>query len=111
MSHDAQVYVRSQTEFEYIKQKRKKDMRNQVTSFAIMIFLTLIAFTSVAAGFSVYLIVPVILLLAAIQVVLQLYYFMHMSEENHQVAAFFLYSATMLAFTFVLTFLTIVWWG
>ncbi|SDM50323.1 cytochrome c oxidase subunit 4 [Psychrobacillus sp. OK028] len=111
MSHDAQVYVRSQTEFEYIKQKRKKDMRNQVTSFAIMIFLTLIAFTAVAAGFSVYLIVPVILLLAAVQVVLQLYYFMHMSEENHQVAAFFLYSAVMLAFTFVLTFLTIVWWG
>lgn len=111
MSHDAQVYVRSQTEFEYIKQRRKKDMRNQVTTFAIMIFLTLIAFTTVAAGFSVYFIVPLILLLAAIQVVLQLYYFMHMSEKNHQVVAFFLYSAVMLAFTFILTFLTIIWWG
>lgn len=111
MSHDAQVYVRSQTEFEYIKQKRKKDMRNQVTTFAIMIFLTLIAFTTVAADFSVYYIVPLILLLAAIQVVLQLYYFMHMSEKNHHVVAFFLYSAAMLAFTFILTFLTIIWWG
>lgn len=111
MSHDAQVYVRSQTEFNYIKEKRKKDMRNQVTTFAIMIFLTLIAFTTVAAGFSVYFIVPIILLLAAIQVVLQLYYFMHMSEKNHNVAAFFLYVGATFGFTTILTFLTIIWWG
>ena len=111
MSLVCEVHMTSQTEFNYIKEKRKKDMRNQVTTFGIMIFLTLISFTAVAAGFSVYLIVPVILLLAGIQVVLQLYYFMHMSEKNHQVVAFFLYSAVFLAFTFVLTFVTIIWWG
>jgi cytochrome c oxidase subunit IV len=111
MSHDAQVYVKSQTEFEYLKRKRKQAMHSQVTTFAIMIFLTLIAFSAVAADFSEYYIVPIILLLAGIQVVLQLYYFMHMSEKNHQVVAFFLYSAVMLAFTFILTFLTIIWWG
>ncbi|MEK4484988.1 cytochrome c oxidase subunit IVB [Psychrobacillus sp. FSL H8-0484] len=110
MSHDAQVYVKSQTEFEYLKRKRKQAMRSQVTTFAIMIFLTLIAFSAVAADFSKYYIVPIILLLAAIQVVLQLYYFMHMSEKNHSFPAFFLYFGAMIAFTFVLTFLTIVWW-
>ena len=111
MSHDAQVYVKSETEFNYIKQKRKKDMRGQITTFAIMIFLTLIAFTAVAADFSKYLIAPVILLLAAVQVVLQLYYFMHMKEKNHNVSMFFLFFGAFLAFIFILTFLTIIWWG
>lgn len=56
-------------------------MRTQVTTFSIMIFLTLISFTAVVADFSKYYIIPIILLLAAVQVVLQLYYFMHMSEK------------------------------
>ncbi|MFJ8066239.1 cytochrome C oxidase subunit IV family protein [Psychrobacillus sp. NPDC096426] len=111
MSHDAQVYVKSDAEFNYIKQKRKQDMRGQITTFAIMIFFTLIAFTTVAAGFSKYLIAPVILLLAVVQVILQLFYFMHMSEKNHNVAMFFLFFGAFLAFIFVLTFLTIIWWG
>ncbi|TQR17850.1 cytochrome c oxidase subunit IVB [Psychrobacillus vulpis] len=111
MSHDAQVFVKSQTEFEYSKRKRKEAMRSQITSFAIMIFLTLIAFSAVAAGFSKYYIAPIILLLAAVQVVLQLYYFMHMNEKNHGIAAFFLYTGALFAFTFILTFLTIIWWG
>jgi cytochrome c oxidase subunit 4 len=111
MSHDAHVYSKSQTEYEYTRRVRREAMRGQVTTFAIMIFLTLIAFSAVAAGFSEYFVVPILLLLAAIQVVLQLYYFMHMSEKNHGMAAFFLYSGALLAFTFILTFLTIVWWN
>ncbi|MEI4771187.1 cytochrome c oxidase subunit IVB [Psychrobacillus sp. FJAT-51614] len=110
MSNDAHVYVKTQTEYEYTRRKRREDMRAQVTTFAIMIFLTLVSFTSVAAGFSKYYIVPIILLLAAIQVVLQLYYFMHMSEKGHAVTTFFLYSAATIGFTILLTFLTIIWW-
>ncbi|MFF2752357.1 cytochrome c oxidase subunit IVB [Psychrobacillus sp. NPDC058041] len=110
MSHDAHVYVKSQTEYEYTRRKRREEMRGQVTTFAIMIFMTLVAFTSVAADFSKYFVVPIILLLAVIQVVLQLYYFMHMSEKNHGISAFFLYLGATFAFTFILTFLTIVWW-
>ena len=110
MGHDTHVYVKSQTEYEYARRKRKEDMRTQVTTFAIMIFLTLIAFTSVAAGMSAYFVVPVILLLAAIQVVLQLYYFMHMSEKGHEITTFFLYTAALIGFTVILTFITIIWW-
>lgn len=110
MSHDAHVYVKSATEYEYTRRKRKEEMRNQVTTFAIMIFLTLIAFSAVAAGFSPYFVAPVILLLAGIQVVLQLYYFMHMSEKNHGMSSFFLYVAAFFGFTFILAFLTIIWW-
>lgn len=111
MSHEAQVYIRTKTEFEFTKQKRKEDMRSQITTFSIMIFLTLISFTAVAAGFSPYFVLPIILLLAVVQVVLQLYYFMHMSEKNHGIVSFFLYIAAFFGFTFILTFLTIVWWS
>lgn len=110
MAHDTHVHVRSQKEFEYVKKKRAEEMRGNLATFAIMIFLTLIAFTMVAAGFSVYLIVPIILLLAAIQVVLQLYYFMHMSGKGHGMVAFFMYSGMFVAFITVLTFVTIIWW-
>ncbi|MGI2327322.1 cytochrome c oxidase subunit IVB [Planococcus sp. YIM B11945] len=110
MAHDVQDYVRSQTEYEYVKRKRAQEMRSMLTSFAIMIFLTLIAFTTVAAGFSPYLIVPIILLLAAIQVVLQLYHFMHLSNKGSGLVAFFMFSGMFVAFITLLTFTTIIWW-
>ena len=53
---------KSQTEYEYTRQIRREAMRGQVTTFGIMIFLTLISFSAVAAGFSVYFIVPVLLI-------------------------------------------------
>lgn len=110
MAHDTHDIHRSRAEFEFIKRKRANEMRGQLTSFAMMIFLTLIAFTLVAADFSNYLIVPIILLLAAVQVVLQLYNFMHMSNKGHGMMAFFMFSGIFVAFTIVLTMVTIVWW-
>ena len=88
-------------------------MRKQVVNFAIMIFLTFIAFAVVAAGFSVYLIAPLVLLLAGIQVVLQLYSFMHLEDQKTHfvgVIEFFMWFGMMLVFTFILTFQTIIWW-
>lgn len=110
MAHDTHIHVRSQAEFEYAKKKRADEMKGHLATFAIMIFLTLIAFTMVAAGFSTYLIVPIILLLAGIQVILQLYYFMHMSGKGHGMVAFFMFSGMFVAFITVLALVTIVWW-
>lgn len=110
MGHDTQVIAQNKTQFEYARRRRSKMMQMQVVTFAIMIFLTFVAFATVASGMSAFYVGPVILLLAAIQVVLQLYYFMHMSDKGHNVPAFFLYSGALFGFTFVLTFLTIVWW-
>ena len=110
MAHDTPEKIRSHAEHEFLKKKRSTEMRHHLTSFAIMIFLTLIAFTMVAADFSNYLIVPIILLLAAIQVVLQLYHFMHMSNKGHGTIAFFLFSGIFVAFITVLALVTIVWW-
>ena len=96
--------------YAYRRKKAKQEMRSQVTSFALMIFMTLIAFTMVMAGFDKYYVFPVLLALAALQVVLQLYYFMHMSHKGHEAPALFLYSGVFIAFITILTFLTIVWW-
>ncbi|MFJ7738431.1 cytochrome C oxidase subunit IV family protein [Lysinibacillus sp. NPDC097287] len=113
MSHDTPVVAKSQTQYEYDRHHNAVHMRKQVINFAIMIFLTFIAFAVVAADFSPYLIMPFVLLLAGIQVVLQLYSFMHLEDKKTHfggVIAFFMWFGILVAFTFFLAFLTIVWW-
>ena len=113
MAHGTHVEVRTQTQYEYDKAQSKAHMRKQVINFAIMIFLTFIAFAVVAAGFSKYLIAPFVLLLAGVQVVLQLYAFMHLEDKKTHfggVIGFFMWMGILIAFTFFLAFLTIIWW-
>jgi cytochrome c oxidase subunit IV len=113
---EVQVYKKSPAEFELMKKRAKKSMRNQVTMFSLMIFLALISFTMVMAynsdvvGFSKYLVIPTLLLFAAVQVGLQFYYFMHMNEKGHGFASMFMYSGILLAFVMLLGYVTIVWW-
>ena len=114
MSHETHVEVRNQAQFEYDQAKSRAHMRKQVVNFAIMIFLTFIAFAAVLAGFAPSFVIPIILLLAGIQVVLQLYAFMHLEDrETHMngVIQFFMWSAFFIAFTFFVAFTTIIWWG
>ncbi|MEH7110791.1 cytochrome c oxidase subunit IVB [Neobacillus niacini] len=98
-------------DIEYRKKKSAEEMRHQVVSFALMIFLTLIAFATVAIkGFSAWFIVPFILLLAIVQVIFQLYYFMHMSHKGHEAPSMFLYSGLLVGMLTLLAFTTIIWW-
>jgi cytochrome c oxidase subunit IV len=98
-------------DIEYRRRKSAEEMRQQVVSFSLMIFLTLIAFAAVAIkGFSAWFIVPFILLLAVIQVIFQLYYFMHMSHKGHEAPSLFLYSGLLVGLVTVLAFTTIIWW-
>lgn len=98
-------------DIEYRRKKSAEEMRHQITSFALMIFLTVVAFVAVGyEGFSAWFIVPFILILAVVQVVFQLYYFMHMSHKGHEAPSLFLYSGALVGFITVLTFLTIIWW-
>ena len=113
MSHDTPVVAKSQAQYEYDRHHNAVHMRKQVINFAIMIFLTFIAFAVVVADFSAYLIAPFVLLLAGIQVVLQLYAFMHLEDKKTHfggVIAFFMWFGILIAFTFFLAFLTIIWW-
>lgn len=98
-------------DIEYRRKKNAEDMRYQLVSFALMLFLTLVAFAAVGIeGFSGWFTVPFILLLAVVQVVFQLYYFMHMSHKGHEAPSLFLYSGVFVGLVTILTFSTIIWW-
>jgi cytochrome c oxidase subunit 4 len=98
-------------DIEYRRRKNAEEMRYQVVSFALMIFLTLIAFATVyMKGFTAWFTVPFIILLAVVQVIFQLYYFMHMSHKGHEAPSLFLYSGVLVGAITILTFSTIIWW-
>lgn len=113
MAHDTHFEVRSQAQYEYDRAESAKYMRKQVTQFAIMLLLTFSAFAAVAAGFATNFIVPIILLFAGIQVVQQLYAFMHLEEKDtphNGMIQFFIWSGVIIIFPVFLALLTIVWW-
>ncbi|MCI2253225.1 cytochrome c oxidase subunit IVB [Domibacillus indicus] len=95
--------------YEYRRKKNAEEMRMQVITFTMMIFFTVIAFAAVGAGFSKWFVVPFVLLLAVVQVIFQLYYFMHMSHKGHEAPQLFMYSGIVVAFVTILAFLTIIW--
>lgn len=111
MSNDKFNSVNPSVDINYRRKKNAEEMKHQVITFALMIFLTLVAFVAVAYdGFSNWFTIPFIILLACIQVAYQLYYFMHMSHKGHGTIALFMYSGVLIAFITVVAFVTIVWW-
>lgn len=113
MAHDTHVQPKTKAQREFDRRHDAAHMRKQLLNFFIMIFLTFVAFAVVVADFSPYFIKPVILLLAGIQVVLQLYSFMHMDDKNgHHIGVIqvFVWMGALIAFTFFVAFLTVVWW-
>jgi cytochrome c oxidase subunit IV len=98
-------------DIEYRRKKSAEEMKYQIVSFAMMIFLTLIAFASVGLkGFAPTFTKPFIILLAVVQVIFQLYYFMHMKHKGHEAPTLFLYSGLLVGLITILTFTTIIWW-
>ena len=94
----------------YRKRKSAEEMRHQVITFALMIFnISCICSSGVSKTFSPIFSVPFILLLAVVQVIFQLYYFMHMSHKGHEATSFFLYSGLLIGLITILAFMTIVW--
>ncbi|MGM9986641.1 MAG: cytochrome c oxidase subunit IVB [Bacillaceae bacterium] len=102
----------SRAELELKQKKHKEEMKHQVVTFALMIFLTFVAFAAVLFKdyISPVFAVPFIILLAIVQVVFQLYYFMHMKHKGHGAPAIFLYGGLVIGLITVLAFMTIVWW-
>lgn len=96
--------------YELRRKKNAEEMKHQVTSFVMMIFLTLIAFATVYAGFSKWFTIPFILLLGVVQVIFQLYYFMHMNQRGHEAVMLFLFSGAFIGFVTILAYVTIIWW-
>lgn len=105
-----QIETDHPVQLQYRLERNKKDMRHQFISYLLMVFLTLVAFLAVGFGnFSIKFVIPFILILAAVQVGFQLYYFMHMSNKGHEVPALFIYSAVLVAVVMIIAFITIIW--
>ncbi|WP_018921398.1 cytochrome C oxidase subunit IV family protein [Salsuginibacillus kocurii] len=91
------------------KIQMEQEKRVQITAFAFMIFITILAFIAVASeaipyGFAV----PFILLLAMVQFFLQMFYFMHLKDKDHgwpnamMVSGIFLSAPTVISLTILL---------
>ncbi|WP_110929301.1 cytochrome c oxidase subunit IVB [Bacillus massiliglaciei] len=110
MANEQSNSANPSADLKYRRKKNAEEMKHQLISFILMIFFTLLAFAAVGIdGFSQWFIKPVILLFAAVQVIFQLYYFMHMKHKGHDTITLFLFSGLAVGLITVLTFLTIVW--
>jgi len=101
----------SKIDLKYRRKKSAVEMKHQLISFVMMILLTVLSFVSVIYRdhLDPYFTIPFIILLAVIQLVFQLYYFMHMKNKEHGIPAMFLYSGLLVGLITVLAFFTIVW--
>ncbi|TQS75681.1 cytochrome c oxidase subunit IVB [Ornithinibacillus gellani] len=95
----------------YNKRKNKEEMKKQIISFALMIGLTLIAFVVVATGsMSKMFAIPVLFILALVQVAFQFYYFMHMKDKDHEMPSVLIYGGVWAAFLTLCGLVLISWW-
>ncbi|GAA3717678.1 cytochrome c oxidase subunit IVB [Salinicoccus jeotgali] len=101
----------SKSKLEYLRTQRTKEMRQQMVSFGMMIFLTFVAFGMVAMDLDSRFVIPVVLFMAVVQVILQFYYFMHMKDKGHEFAKLFIMTGMYFGIAFVVTFLYITWIG
>ncbi|GIP23581.1 MULTISPECIES: cytochrome C oxidase subunit IV family protein [Paenibacillus] len=90
---------------------RTEGPQKHIIAFIFSIVLTLIAFATVAAGgvntsFTIILLV----VMAILQVLVQLGYWMHMKDKGHLIPILFLAFGFFVAGATVLTALYLVWW-
>lgn len=106
-----QLQTNSKVELEFRKKSNAEEMKHQVITFSLMILLTIGAFLAVSYdGFSLYVIGPILVTLAIVQVIFQLFYFMHMSHKGHAAPQLFMFSGIFFAGVMALAFSTIIWW-
>ncbi|MFC7321439.1 cytochrome c oxidase subunit IVB [Halobacillus campisalis] len=99
-----------QQKVEFERKQHKEEMKQQVISFALMILFTFIAFGMVLLDIGSVFLVPTLLLLAVVQVLFQLYYFMHMKNKGHDMVAVMMYGGLAVAILTIIAFTTIIWW-
>ena len=108
---DMNQEIMTKTQLEYLRNQRTKEMRHQLVSFGLMIFLTFMAFGLAASDVPGEFTIPIVLSFAFLQVILQFYYFMHMKDKGHDFAKLLIMTGMYFAIAFVLCFVYIVWIG
>ncbi len=95
----------------YEKEHSKDEMKRQVISFALMIVFTLASFGLVASGkFSSMVVIPLILIMALVQVAFQFYYFMHMKDKDHEMPSTLIYGGVWCAALTFTALAVVTWW-
>lgn len=95
----------------YRKQKNKEEMKKQLVSFALMIVFTIIAFVIVVSDMMEQMfVIPIIILMAIVQVAFQFYYFMHLKEKGHEMPALMIYGGVWAALLTIAALSVITWW-
>lgn len=92
------------------RQKNREEMKRQFILFASMIIFTILAFLLVAWDMDRTYVIPIIIVLAVIQVAFQFFYFMHMKDKGHEFVSILIYGGLWIAFVMVICFTTIIWW-
>lgn len=93
------------------REEKKRDLQYYWVTFGSMIIFTVLSFLAVNFRKSIdsHLIAFFIVTLACIQVVFQLYYFMHLKEKGHGMQSLFIFSGALVVFITVLSFVTMIW--
>ncbi|MHA6251410.1 cytochrome c oxidase subunit IVB [Oceanobacillus sp. CAU 1775] len=95
----------------YRKQANKDEMKKMIISFGLMIAFTVIAFALVGAGqLDGMFAIPLLLIMAVVQVGYQFFYFMHLKDKGHQEIAAVVYGAVWVTFLVMLALGVITWW-
>lgn len=106
---EIQTHTDKTTAFE--KQKHKNEMKKQLISFLLMIAFTLIAFALVGTGnIEKMLAIPILVVLAVVQVGFQFYYFMHLKDKGHEMPAVMIYGGIWAALLTLAGLGVITWW-
>ncbi|WP_181348948.1 cytochrome c oxidase subunit IVB [Thalassobacillus sp. CUG 92003] len=95
---------------DFKKKHSKEEMKQQVITFALMIMFTLVAFGLVLAEVTSFFVIPILIILAIVQVLFQLYYFMHMKNKGHSMVSVMMFGGISIGILTIITFTTIIWW-
>jgi cytochrome c oxidase subunit 4 len=95
----------------YQKRKNKEELKKHLVSFAMMIVFTVIAFVIVASeSMDKMFVIPLIIIMAVVQVAFQFYYFMHLREKGHEMPALMIYGGVWCALLTLAALSVITWW-
>lgn len=93
------------------KQNNKEEMKKMVISFVLMIIFTLVSFGVVAfGGIQSMFVIPLLLIMAIVQVAFQFYYFMHMKDKGHEFPSLLIYGGVWAALLTLSALILISWW-
>lgn len=101
----------STTKYPNAKQTRPEGSKKHIIAFVFSILLTFIAFAVVMAGdINTDFVYILLVLLAIIQVFVQMSFWMHMKDRGHTFAIVAIISGVVVVFTCVIMALFWVWW-